>query len=89
MSPDGRALLVHFRKGTVLHHMNFQKPVSAVAFTPNGKYFAIGHGNHVQVWNTPSHLAREFAPFVLHREYTGHQDEVVSIHWSKTSRWVF
>jgi periodic tryptophan protein 2 len=66
--------------------MNFQKPVSTVAFAPNGKFFAIGHGNHIQVWKTPSHLAREFAPFVLHREYTGHQDEVVSIYWSRTSR---
>ncbi|WOO81019.1 Periodic tryptophan protein 2 [Vanrija pseudolonga] len=84
---DGRALLVHFRKGTVLHHMNFQKPVSTISFAPNGKYFAIGHGNHIQVWNTPSHLAREFAPFVLHREYTGHQDEVTSIYWSRSSKY--
>lgn len=66
--------------------MNFQKPVSAVSFAPSGRHFAIGHGNHVQLWNTPSHLAREFAPFVLHREYTGHQDEVLSITWSKTSK---
>ncbi|GMK57030.1 hypothetical protein CspeluHIS016_0308700 [Cutaneotrichosporon spelunceum] len=84
---DGRALLVHFRKGTVLHHMNFRKPVAAVTFSPNGKYFALTHGNHIQVWNTPTHLAREFAPFVLHREYTGHQDDVLSITWSKTSKY--
>lgn len=38
------------------------------------------------MWNTPSYLAREFAPFVLHRTYTGHHDDVVSITWSKTSR---
>ncbi|KAK4688689.1 periodic tryptophan protein 2, partial [Tremellales sp. Uapishka_1] len=84
---DGRALLVHFRKGTVLHHMNFKKPVQAVSFSPDGKYIAITHGHHIQVWETPSHLAREFAPFVLHRTYTGHFDEVVSIQWSKTSRY--
>lgn len=71
----------------MLHHMNFKKPVSAVAFAPNGKHFAITHGNHIQVWRTPSHLAREFAPFVLHREYTGHQDDVLSITWSKSSRY--
>lgn len=67
--------------------MNFRKPVSAVQFSPNGKYFALTHGNHVQVWNTPTHLAREFAPFVLHREYTGHQDDVLSITWSRTSKY--
>jgi WD40 repeat protein len=51
-------------------------------------YILVTHGNHVQVWNTPSYLAREFAPFVLHRTYTGHFDEVLSVEWSKDSRYV-
>lgn len=83
---DGRALLAHFRKGTVLHHISFKRSVSAAAFSPDGKYIAITHGQKIQVWNTPSNLAREFAPFALHREYTGHHDEVLSILWSQTSR---
>lgn len=33
-------------------------------------------------------LVREFAPFVLHRTYTGHHDEVLSVEWSKDSRCV-
>lgn len=85
-NPDGRALLVHFRKGTVLYHMSFNSPVHTCAFSPDGKYFAISHNNGVQVWETPSLLVREFAPFVLHGTYTGHQDEVVGITWSKTGR---
>lgn len=40
----------------------------------------------MQVWQTPSHLAREFAPFNLHRTYTGHYDDVLSIEWSADSR---
>ncbi|WVQ83639.1 hypothetical protein IAT38_005781 [Cryptococcus sp. DSM 104549] len=84
---DGRAILAHFRKGTVLHHISFKHRVNHVVFSPDGKYIAVTHGHHVQVWNTPSHLVREFAPFTLHREYTGHHDEVVSICWSKTSRY--
>ncbi|KIJ06417.1 hypothetical protein PAXINDRAFT_140652, partial [Paxillus involutus ATCC 200175] len=31
---DGRALLVNFRRGVVLHHFNFQKPVKDVQFSP-------------------------------------------------------
>ncbi|RSH91464.1 hypothetical protein EHS25_009763 [Saitozyma podzolica] len=84
---DGRAMLVHVRKGTVLHRISFKKAVNHAAFSPDGKYIAVTHGNMVQVWTTPSALAREFAPFTLHREYTGHHDDVVSIAWSKTSRY--
>ncbi|GHJ86265.1 hypothetical protein NliqN6_2667 [Naganishia liquefaciens] len=83
---DGRALFVHFRKGTVLHHINFKAKVLASSFSPDGKYIAVTHGNQTHVWKTPSHLVREFAPFVLHRVYTGHHDEVTSITWSRSSR---
>ncbi|KIK99184.1 hypothetical protein PAXRUDRAFT_823013 [Paxillus rubicundulus Ve08.2h10] len=83
---DGRALLVNFRRGVVLHHFNFQKTVKDVQFSPDGKYIAVTHDSHVQVWRTPNHLVREFAPFVLHRTYTGHHDEVLSIRWSPDSK---
>ena len=83
---DGRALLVNFRRGVVLHHFNFHKPVKAIKFSPDGKYIAATHDTHVQVWRTPNHLVREFAPFVLHRTYTGHHDEVLSIEWSPDSK---
>ncbi|KAG8707855.1 hypothetical protein FRC09_001569, partial [Ceratobasidium sp. 395] len=85
---DGRALLVNFRMGVVLHHFNFKKPVQAIKFSPDSKFIAVTHESHVQVWKTPNHLLREFAPFVLHRTYTGHHDEVVSIEWSKDSKQV-
>lgn len=53
------------------------------------RYIAVTHGAHVQVWVTPNHLVREFAPFVLHRTYTGHHDDVVSIGWSPDSKYAF
>ncbi|OCH89636.1 WD40 repeat-like protein [Obba rivulosa] len=83
---DGRALLVNFRRGVVLHHFNFQKPVKAIKFSPDGKYIAVTHDSHVQVWRTPNHLIREFAPVNLHRTYTGHHDEVTSIEWAPDSK---
>ncbi|OAX35682.1 WD40 repeat-like protein [Rhizopogon vinicolor AM-OR11-026] len=82
---DGRALLVNFKRGVVLHHFNFQKPVKDIQFSHDGKFIAVTHDSHVQVWRTPNHLVREFAPFVLHRTYTGHHDEVSSIRWSPDS----
>ncbi|KAI0703655.1 WD40 repeat-like protein [Cerioporus squamosus] len=83
---DGRALLVNFKRGVVLHHFNFQKPVKAIKFSPDGRFIAVSHDSHVQVWRTPNHLVREFAPFNLHRTYTGHHDEVLSIEWSPDSK---
>nr|ASF90255.1 hypothetical protein SPAR04681 [Bartheletia paradoxa] len=83
---DGRALLVNYKRATVLHHFNFKKPVTDIQFSPDGKYIAVTHGSHIQLWRTPGHLIREFAPFTLHREYTGHFDDVVSITWSADSR---
>lgn len=50
------------------------------------RYIAVTHGSHVQVWRTPNHLVREFAPFVLHRTYTGHHDDVLSVWWSPDSQ---
>jgi periodic tryptophan protein 2 len=81
---DGRALLVNYRKGVVLNHFNFKSKVVTIVFSPCGKYFAASHGKQVQVWKTPS-LNREFAPFVLHRIYTGHFDDIVCIDWSADS----
>ncbi|RPD61329.1 WD40 repeat-like protein [Lentinus tigrinus ALCF2SS1-7] len=83
---DGRALLVNFKRGVVLHHFNFHKPVKVLKFSPDGRYIAVSHDSHVQVWRTPNHLVREFAPFNLHRTYTGHHDEVLSIEWSPDSK---
>ncbi|TIB05736.1 hypothetical protein E3P96_00955 [Wallemia ichthyophaga] len=83
---DGRALLINAKRRTILHHHNFKKPVKDLCFSPDGKFLAVTHGSHVQVWRAPSFLIREFAPMVLFRTYTGHFDSVTSITWSPCSR---
>lgn len=34
---DGRSLLVNAKRGVVLHHFNFKKPVQDIKFSPDGK----------------------------------------------------
>ncbi|OZJ06598.1 hypothetical protein BZG36_00413 [Bifiguratus adelaidae] len=83
---DGRALLVNFPRRVVLHQFHFKEKVYDIKFSPDGRYFAVTHGKHVQVWRAPGYI-REFSPFVLHRTYTGHYDQTTSINWSSDSKY--
>ncbi|KAL4256925.1 WD repeat PWP2 family protein [Pleurotus pulmonarius] len=79
---DGRALLVNFRRGVVLHHFNFHKPVKDVQFSPDGKYIAVTHGPHVQdIYRAPRRCAQHtvgsrFAGF-RPKTFAGHRDVVL------------
>jgi periodic tryptophan protein 2 len=89
---DGRAILTNVPRRIALHYFSFKSPVSAIAFSPSGRHFAVGVGRHIEVWHTPSTPDQnvdgelEFAPFIRHRVYTGHYDTVQSIEWSSDSR---
>ncbi|PGH11927.1 hypothetical protein AJ79_04619 [Helicocarpus griseus UAMH5409] len=88
----GKAILTNFLRRITIHHFSFKSTVSALAFSPSGRHFAVGIGRRIQVWKTPSTPGAdgngelEFAPFVLHREYVGHFDVVQNVHWSSDSR---
>ena len=64
---------------------------------------AMEYKNMIQIWRTPLHglssamplnedeerdLAKDFAPFVLHRTFTGHHDKVTKLLWSPDSNWI-
>ena len=89
---DGRAILTLFQRRVSIYHFSFKGPVSALAFSPNGRFFVVGVGKRVQAWRTPSAPGAdgagelEFAPFVLHRDLAGHFDEVRHLSWSGDSR---
>jgi periodic tryptophan protein 2 len=89
---DGRTILTHVPRRIVLHNFSFKSTVSALSFSPSGRYFAVGLGRHIEVWHTPSTPDSsadgelEFAPFVRHRVYAGHYDTVENIEWSSDSR---
>lgn len=84
---DGRAILVNFISRIVLHHFNFKDAVNDLQFSPDGQYFAIAAGRFIQVWKTPDFTEdRQFAPFVRHRIYSGHYNDVLSVTWSNDLR---
>ena len=89
---DGRAILTNFPRRLALHHFSFKGSVSALAFSPSGRYFVVGVGRFIEVWQTPStpdvtqEGELEFAPFIRHHVHAGHHDTVQNIDWSSDSR---
>jgi periodic tryptophan protein 2 len=79
------AMLVNIVRGVVLHRFKFKRKVRMASFSPCGKYIAVTHGKHVQIWLAPNHLRKEFAPLVLHRTYTGQASDVTRLEWSEDS----
>ena len=91
---DGRAILSSYPRRLAIHHFSFRTAVSALAFSPTGRHFAVGIGRDVEIWLTPSTPGTttdgvlEFAPFVRHRVFAGHFDVVRSLEWSSDSRFL-
>lgn len=92
MDEDGRAILTNLPRRIAIYHFSFRTAVTALEFSPCGRYFAAGIGRKIELWHTPSTPESntdgglEFAPFIRHRTYTGHYDDVLSIQWSSDSR---
>jgi periodic tryptophan protein 2 len=91
---DGRAILTNYKRRIVIYHISFKGPADALKFSPSGQHFAVGIGRRLQLWQTPSVPGTdaggdlEYAPFVLHRELTGHFDTIQNIEWSSDSRFI-
>lgn len=89
---DGFAILTNVPRRIPIYNFSFKSPVTALSFSPCGKYFVVGLQRKIEVWHVPSTPDAnadgelEFAPFVRHHTHTQHFDEVRSIEWSSDSR---
>ncbi|XP_063970652.1 periodic tryptophan protein 2 homolog [Lytechinus pictus] len=82
----GGALLCSLISKTVLHHFSFNRPVSCVKYSPDGKKLAVTKENVALVYTTPCSTSREFNPLMLHRTYYGAYDETTCIDWTSDSK---
>lgn len=85
----GRAILVNYKARTVIHHFTFKDNVRDIQFSPDGTHFAVAVGRFIEIWRTPNVAEdRQFAPFVRHRVYAGHYNDIISISWSSDSKFL-
>ena len=89
---DGFAILTNVPRRIPIYNFSFKSPITALSFSPCGKYFVVGLQRKIEVWHVPSTPDAnadgelEFAPFVRHHTHTQHFDDVRSIEWSSDSR---
>uniref|UniRef100_A0A1I8FW62 Utp12 domain-containing protein n=2 Tax=Macrostomum lignano TaxID=282301 RepID=A0A1I8FW62_9PLAT len=81
----GEAHLVAMATGAAIARQKLPSRVSALAYSPDGDYFAMARDNRVHVYHGPG-LERYFNQFKLYRSYYGNRDEVTSIAWSSDSK---
>lgn len=87
INEDGEADVISLVSKSVIHKFRFNKPVVAVKFSPNGKYFALTKENSVFVYRSPG-TKREYNPFVLESAFHSSFDETTCIDWSSDSRYL-
>jgi periodic tryptophan protein 2 len=51
---DGFALVINFIKSVVIAHFNFKAKVTAFAFSPDSRFFAVATGKKLKIFESPS-----------------------------------
>ena len=99
LSPDGRtlisidvdgfALIINMVKRVVLAHFNFRDTVTAIAFSPDNKFFFVATDTKCKIFESPSIDHKTFSPLVLYKKYGNlHSQSITGVAWSHDSRFI-
>ena len=94
----GRLMLVNTQQHVVLHRMTLGKKAPgvgvgvgaahAMAYSPDGKFLAIGVGKLLQVWDCDVDMKKTFAPLKLHITHGSCHDDITSVCWHSSGKWL-
>lgn len=87
INEDGEADVISLLNKIIIHKFRFNRPVLAVKFSPNGRFFALTKESDLLVYHSPG-TKREYNPFVLERKFHGFFDETTCLDWSSDSRFL-
>ena len=66
---DGFALIINMIKRVVLAHFNFRDSVTAIAFSPDSKFFFVATGTKTKIFEAPAIDQKTFSPLILYKKY--------------------
>ncbi|CAL8068598.1 unnamed protein product [Calicophoron daubneyi] len=80
----GEASILSLITGAVVSVYPFRHPISALSFSPDGKYVAVCKGHTIMMFFAPC-LKRQVNHLELFRVFYGFNDDVTCISWSSDS----
>ena len=86
---DGFALFINMAKRVIIAHFNFRDPVTALEFSPDGKFFFVATGTKCKIFESPAIDHKMFSPLVLYKKYGNlHSQKIRGVTWSNDSRFI-
>lgn len=86
---DGFALIINMVKKVIIAHFNFRDAVTAIAFSPDDRFFFVATGTKCKIFESPSVDTKTFSPLVLYKKYGNlHSQPITGVTWSGDSRFI-
>jgi len=86
---DGFALIINMLKKVIIAHFNFRDTVTAIAFSPDDRFFFVATGTKCKIFESPSVDTKTFSPLVLYKKYGNlHSQNITGVTWSHDSRFI-
>lgn len=70
----------------VIYTHKFKEAANVIQFSPDGKYFAVGHGAAVSVFFVPGEISGDYGSFKAVRHFPYAHDDITWIDWSHNSK---
>ncbi|KAF5273066.1 hypothetical protein FQR65_LT04808 [Abscondita terminalis] len=88
INETGDAHMISLISQTIVHKYRFKRKVSAVKFSPDGKYFAVCKENNGKffIFKAPGPFTGQYNSFIMERVFHGTFDETTCIDWSHDSK---
>lgn len=86
VNEQGQAQMISLISNTVIYTHKFKNQANIIQFSPDGKYFAVGHGSAMSVYLVPGEVSGDYGSFTAIRHFSYAHDDITWIDWSHNSK---